>query len=1171
MKKSKDRFRGANGCLPGASAQPATYSQSSLLDNGKDEEALDTIKLASEVRAELKRRGISQTVFAEDILGRKQGTVSDLLCNPKPWMRLKSGREIYRRMNQWLQSLSLSCSASHFTSSASSSLSATFSGTAALCPSQSTENYVAVNKNAADDQALLNGDASLSTSPTLPLPLSSGIALSSPLSSSPPSSDQTSSGLPSTASRVASSSSPAVSVDYSDRVQLSHSQAVDRLMTKLFNVPSKINSNNPADDSWQFRWTRSVRLSRKQYDLPSGSISREFVAILSDEVDSLTNKQTTSERVITFSAVVLQRDNQVKKASDIRKLIKRRLQMWNDGHFDALLSEAERCDIYFQQPAKRAQKKVPSDHEMKVFTRLMLQGKVKDAMKWISEKGKGGVLEPSHVFDINGEEKTVFEILKEKHPEPQPLSTDRLLQMEADKLPLLVDVDITATHVELAARRLRGSSGPGGTNADQWKDYLLRHGKSSERLRVSVAALASRLSNTIVEWKEINALMANRLIALDKCPGVRPIGVGECLRRILGKCLALATGTDVEDVCGTKQLCTGMKSGIEGSIHVMSDLFQRNSSDGWGLLLVDAANAFNSVNRIEALYQARVRWPRCSRYLYNTYCGSSALIIQGEDRILYSKEGVTQGDPLSMLLYGIALLPLIEKLNGAGNVIQNWYADDASANGTLHDIKLWFERLMKDGPALGYFPEPHKSYLVVSPEYQEKATELFGPLGVKVVLGCRFLGGFIGEETAKKQYLNNKMMTWIELVNKLSIIAASQPQAAFAALLKSLQCEWTYFQRVLPNCEEAFLQLEEALRNTFLPAMFGGPISHEERALFSLPANKGGIGIRDPTTTADLLYNTSRNCTTAIQESIQHKGAYKRSDHHRKLQEGKAVMRQKQQERDKLTFDETVSKFNENRKRTIERIPKGKCSSWLTVLPISRNHFDLSSYQFRDALSIRYGRSIIGAPTHCDGCGDHFSLTHALDCKKGGLVTVRHNEIRDALGDMANLVWKDVKREPIVREASEATPCLIADLGVRGVWQPQEEALFDVRVVDTDAPSYAARSVTSILASGEAAKKTKYHNACALRRAAFTPLVMSVDGILAQEATVFLKRLADRLSAKWEKSYGETMGWARTRLSFAIIRATNVCIRGCRTKWRSLGIDDSVSLSLASQAKFQSL
>ena len=87
---------------------------------------------------------------------------------------------------------------------------------------------------------------------------------------------------------------------------------------------------------------------------------------------------------------------------------------------------------------------------------------------------------------------------------------------------------------------------------------------------------------------------------------------------------------------------------------------------------------------------------------------------------------------------------------------------------------------------------------------------------------------------------------------------------------------------------------------------------------------------------------------------------------------------------------------------------------------------------------------------HCDGCGEQFSFQHALDCKKDGLGTQRQNEVRDALGDLAAIVYKDVVREPIVQEADDASgrPALIADLSILGVWQPQTAALLDVRVVD---------------------------------------------------------------------------------------------------------------------------
>ena len=116
----------------------------------------------------------------------------------------------------------------------------------------------------------------------------------------------------------------------------------------------------------------------------------------------------------------------------------------------------------------------------------------------------------------------------------------------------------------------------------------------------------------------------------------------------------------------------------------------------------------------------------------------------------------------------------------------------------------------------------------------------------------------------------------------------------------------------------------------------------------------------------------------------------------------------------------------------------------------------MAPVQFRDGLALRYLRHPSNLPAKCDGCGANFTLQHALDCKKGGLVILRHNEIRDCIGDLASQVWPQVIKEPIVNEATATSsdPGLRLDLGIRGVWQPQVEALFDVRVIDTDAPPH---------------------------------------------------------------------------------------------------------------------
>ena len=84
------------------------------------------------------------------------------------------------------------------------------------------------------------------------------------------------------------------------------------------------------------------------------------------------------------------------------------------------------------------------------------------------------------------------------------------------------------------------------------------------------------------------------------------------------------------------------------------------------------------------------------------------LYIDGQT--LFSQEGTTQGDPLAMAMYALAVTPLINKLQDP-NVKQVWFADDASASARLHSLRNWWDALLKHGTAYGYFPNAEKSII----------------------------------------------------------------------------------------------------------------------------------------------------------------------------------------------------------------------------------------------------------------------------------------------------------------------------------------------------------------------------------------------------------------------------------------------------------------------------
>ena len=108
------------------------------------------------------------------------------------------------------------------------------------------------------------------------------------------------------------------------------------------------------------------------------------------------------------------------------------------------------------------------------------------------------------------------------------------------------------------------------------------------------------------------------------------------------------------------------------------------------------------------------------------------------------------------------------------------------------------------------------------------------------------------------------------------------------------------------------------------------------------------------------------------------------------------------------------------------------------------------------------------------------------------------------------------------------------DAGVHGFWQWQRTAIFDVRIMDTDARSARGRDYTKVLAAHEKEKKTKYLQSCLQMRKDFTPLVYSVDGIAGWEAHNAERKLASHLAAKWGRKYSEMVYYVRVRMALRL-------------------------------------
>ena len=194
--------------------------------------------------------------------------------------------------------------------------------------------------------------------------------------------------------------------------------------------------------------------------------------------------------------------------------------------------------------------------------------------------------------------------------------------------------------------------------------------------------MARNLATHTLEIQEdgstsIEAYLSCRLIPLHKLPGVRPIGIGEVIRRIIGKTVIATVKSQIVQCAGPLQLCAGQQSGCEAAVHAMTQAFDQDESEA--ILLVDAANAFNSINRKVLLHNIQYLCPVLAIYTINCYQSPSRLFVQGGKEISVS----------------IGITPLLREIKDPDSkVTQAAFADDLAGAGKLQQLLTWWNNIV---------------------------------------------------------------------------------------------------------------------------------------------------------------------------------------------------------------------------------------------------------------------------------------------------------------------------------------------------------------------------------------------------------------------------------------------------------------------------------------------
>ena len=230
-----------------------------------------------------------------------------------------------------------------------------------------------------------------------------------------------------------------------------------------------------------------------------------------------------------------------------------RMKLWEEGRFVALITDME-ANARLSSGGGTPQE--TDETIARRFNSKVLSGHLQAACRGLTNRDGGGVLKPTDVCTKTGEK--VLDVLKSKHPElrdptilGQPGGAFEPYPSVPPAVPMVISTDV----VETIASKLSGSGGPSGTDAVALQNWLLRHKQASQALRTEMAALATWLASSNPPWAAIRALMASRLMMLDKQPGTRPVGIGEIWRRLLAKCVLRVAGAQATQACGNFNVC----------------------------------------------------------------------------------------------------------------------------------------------------------------------------------------------------------------------------------------------------------------------------------------------------------------------------------------------------------------------------------------------------------------------------------------------------------------------------------------------------------------------------------------------------------------------------------------------------------------------------------------
>jgi len=777
-----------------------------------------------------------------------------------------------------------------------------------------------------------------------------------------------------------------------------------------------------------------------------------------------------------------------------------------------------------------------------VDTNAQLRKRV--AAKFADSDIRGAVRELASSDGLAPHNEATLEALKAKHPSsPVDLS-----------LPAPPNDDLVTTRVATEAEvrkaiesfRPGSAGGPDGLRPGHLRTLIgLAAGEAGARLLTTLTSFVNMVLRGEVPDFATSTFFGASLCALSKKDrSVRPIAVGNTLRRLATKVGALPLTPALGEELRPVQLGFSTKGGCEAAVHAA----RRYLSDGVGkrvLLKIDMRNAFNCLRRDTFLSAARSRVPGLYRLLWQAYASPSALFY-GED-IIRSATGIQQGDPFGPALFSLGIDEIARSVSSHFNV---WYLDDAtlgdSPEKVLGDVRLIVERLEK----IGLEVNSEKCELTLlnltsqeESDVEAKFREVLTNVRLVQASHCSLLGAPLSNDGIPET-LEDKIRGLENMVGKLEVIDNHQALVLLRSCFAIPKLQ--YILRASPayNADE-IRKFDDTLREA-VSKVTNVALSDEAWLQATLPVELGGLGVRRAGDIALPAFVSSLHSVGDLVETILVNINMVET---RELASAVAVWggigggipapvenTNKQKAWDiplaKLVQERLVDESDQVGRARLLAAACNESGAWLNAVPVPSLGTQLDPDVLRVAVALRVGSRI--CETHSCRCGGQMDERghHGLSCRYSAGRHPRHSALNDIVKrGLLRAGLPSVLEPPGLDRGDGKRP----DGLTVYPFKEGRSLVWDCTCVDTFARTHlnnSAITARSAACAAEALKRTKYSGLAG--RYLFEPIAVETTGVYGDTTASIVHEIGRRIVVATGDP--RESAWFRQRLSIAIQR-----------------------------------